>query len=277
MADDLILSSRYRAEILWRQSASENAEPRTPKYTEEDRDVSQFLPITSPSSRRWHAGHGKKSSSLAIFQRPAKRVNNDQHHWFARLNDSPFWGRDFFSFDSFLIWFRLEQGKRIEEKQERKQVFLLATEPGSSQFVWLEKKIKKKIFKVFIFLFARRWGYRHLRCMNGWVRRIKDQLTIGPCSYFCFFDHFGVFHKWLNGVAAYTNDGTWIVATHTHKPGEQTWHAEAARDAQRWADQCQFLIHDNVTGRWVDDFGSCGQNIFVSTHQVPWWVIALRT
>ncbi|KAI9561935.1 hypothetical protein GHT06_012898 [Daphnia sinensis] len=55
-----------------------------------------------------------------------------------------------------------------------------------------------------------------------------------------------------------------------------TWHGEAARDAQRWADQCQFLIHDNVTGRWVDDFGSCGQNIFVSTHQVP-WMFATKT
>lgn len=126
MADDLILSSRYRAEILWRQSASENAEPRTPKYTEEDRDVSQFLPITSPSSRRWHAGHGKnvyfsffpdrKSSSLAIFQHPAKRVNNDQHHWFARLNDSPFWGGFWFISDLISIGTRKKNRRKTRRK-----------------------------------------------------------------------------------------------------------------------------------------------------------------
>ena len=64
--------------------------------------------------------------------------------------------------------------------------------------------------------------------------------------------------------------GGTLLYRHPKKTKKKTWHAEAARDAQRWADQCQFLIHDNVTGRWVDDFGSCGQNIFVSTHQVPW-------
>ena len=56
----------FRAEIFWRQSASENAEPRTPKYTEKDRDVSQFLPITSPSSRRWHASYGKMCFFFSI-------------------------------------------------------------------------------------------------------------------------------------------------------------------------------------------------------------------
>jgi hypothetical protein len=52
----------------------------------------------------------------------------------------------------------------------------------------------------------------------------------------------------------------------------QRWNKDAARSAQRWAAQCMLLTHDNVTGRWVDNFGSCGQNIFVSTEQVPWWV-----
>jgi hypothetical protein len=52
----------------------------------------------------------------------------------------------------------------------------------------------------------------------------------------------------------------------------QSWSKDAARSAQQWAEQCMLLTHDNVTGRWVDNFGSCGQNIFVSTQQVPWWV-----
>lgn len=30
------------------------------------------------------------------------------------------------------------------------------------------------------------------------------------------------------------------------------------------------LTHDNVTGRHIDNYGACGQNIFISTHQVPW-------
>ncbi|XP_050721126.1 cysteine-rich secretory protein 2-like [Eriocheir sinensis] len=49
-----------------------------------------------------------------------------------------------------------------------------------------------------------------------------------------------------------------------------SWSKEVALDAQRWADACQLLVHDNATGRTVDAFGPCGQNIFVSTHQVPW-------
>ncbi|XP_042143283.1 cysteine-rich venom protein 2 isoform X2 [Ixodes scapularis] len=52
---------------------------------------------------------------------------------------------------------------------------------------------------------------------------------------------------------------------------EMTWHKGAAADAQRWAQACQLLIHDNATGRWVEDYGSCGQNIFVSNVKVPWF------
>ncbi|XP_064466690.1 cysteine-rich venom protein LEI1-like isoform X2 [Ornithodoros turicata] len=52
---------------------------------------------------------------------------------------------------------------------------------------------------------------------------------------------------------------------------EMTWHSGAADDAQRWADSCQLLTHDNATGRWVDEYGSCGQNIFVSNVKVPWF------
>lgn len=55
-----------------------------------------------------------------------------------------------------------------------------------------------------------------------------------------------------------------------------SWSAAAAVDAQRWADSCQLLVHDNDTGRTVQEFGTCGQNIFVATHQVPWF-FAVKT
>lgn len=54
------------------------------------------------------------------------------------------------------------------------------------------------------------------------------------------------------------------------------WSTEAAVDAQRWADACQLLIHDSQHGREVEAYGPCGQNIFVSTHQVPWF-FAVKT
>lgn len=175
MADDLILSSRYRAEILWRQSASENAEPRTPKYTEEDRDVSQFLPITSPSSRRWHAGHGKnvyfsffpdrKSSSLAIFQHPAKRVNNDQHHWFARLNDSPFWGGFWFISDLISIGTR----KKNRRKTRRKTSFSPCDRLAWVKSICLAGKEKKK-FSRFSFSYLLAGGGIHTdTCAAAWM------------------------------------------------------------------------------------------------------------
>ncbi|KAJ8909495.1 hypothetical protein NQ315_017596 [Exocentrus adspersus] len=47
------------------------------------------------------------------------------------------------------------------------------------------------------------------------------------------------------------------------------WHKGAAKAAQRWADECKFLVHDNITGRYIDNYGSCGQNIFIATHKVP--------
>ncbi|XP_045621088.1 cysteine-rich secretory protein 2 isoform X2 [Procambarus clarkii] len=55
-----------------------------------------------------------------------------------------------------------------------------------------------------------------------------------------------------------------------------SWSAAAALGAQRWADACQLLVHDNATGRTVHEFGACGQNIFVATHQVPWF-FAVKT
>lgn len=50
----------------------------------------------------------------------------------------------------------------------------------------------------------------------------------------------------------------------------QKWHHGAARSAQKWAEQCRLLTHDTAKGRWVDNYGACGQNIFVSTQKVPW-------
>ncbi|XP_076063883.1 cysteine-rich secretory protein 2-like [Oratosquilla oratoria] len=55
-----------------------------------------------------------------------------------------------------------------------------------------------------------------------------------------------------------------------------TWSKEAAKDAQRWADACQLLVHDDAIGRTVEQYGPCGQNIFVSTQQVPWF-FAVKT
>ncbi|XP_013781883.1 cysteine-rich venom protein LEI1-like [Limulus polyphemus] len=52
---------------------------------------------------------------------------------------------------------------------------------------------------------------------------------------------------------------------------EMTWHQGAAEDAQRWAETCKDLTHDNTTGRWVEEYGSCGQNIFIANMKVPWF------
>ncbi|XP_023246043.1 liprin-alpha-1 [Copidosoma floridanum] len=45
------------------------------------------------------------------------------------------------------------------------------------------------------------------------------------------------------------------------------WHSGAAKAAQKWAEACYALTHDNATGLHIDAFGSCGQNIFISTAQ----------
>ncbi|CAG0880032.1 unnamed protein product [Cyprideis torosa] len=51
---------------------------------------------------------------------------------------------------------------------------------------------------------------------------------------------------------------------------EMTWSKDAAKAAQTWAEACQFLTHDSPVGRWMHRYGTCGQNIFVATHKVPW-------
>ena len=64
----------------------------------------------------------------------------------------------------------------------------------------------------------------------------------------------------------------------------QTWDKEAAAMAQEYAGQCRGLQHNSYAGRhtkrWGSSigilchellrFGSCGENIFIATHKVPW-------
>ena len=40
--------------------------------------------------------------------------------------------------------------------------------------------------------------------------------------------------------------------------------------AQSYAAQCRGLTHSSSVGRWTKRFGSCGENIFIATHKVPW-------
>ncbi|XP_030027005.1 cysteine-rich venom protein TEL1 isoform X2 [Manduca sexta] len=55
-----------------------------------------------------------------------------------------------------------------------------------------------------------------------------------------------------------------------------TWHAGAARQAQRYAEKCIFLQHNNPQENIVPDLGTCGQNLFVAAQKTPWF-FALRT
>ncbi|GBM15195.1 Cysteine-rich secretory protein 2 [Araneus ventricosus] len=55
---------------------------------------------------------------------------------------------------------------------------------------------------------------------------------------------------------------------------EMSWHKGAQEAAQKWAGACQFLVHDKPISRWVEDYGSCGQNIFVSNVEVDWMFVA---
>ncbi|XP_077286062.1 serotriflin-like [Arctopsyche grandis] len=54
------------------------------------------------------------------------------------------------------------------------------------------------------------------------------------------------------------------------------WHEGAAKSAQAWADQCHLLQHDPPHNRFIKNYGNCGQNIFISSHQVPWF-FAVKT
>jgi len=52
------------------------------------------------------------------------------------------------------------------------------------------------------------------------------------------------------------------------------WSRPVAAAAQRWASACRLLTHDTAAGRALPRYGACGQNIFVSTHRVPWFFAA---
>lgn len=52
----------------------------------------------------------------------------------------------------------------------------------------------------------------------------------------------------------------------------QKWHPGLAKAAQRWANRCLGLVHDNATGLYLDGFGQSGQNIFITTRRTLWWV-----
>lgn len=51
---------------------------------------------------------------------------------------------------------------------------------------------------------------------------------------------------------------------------EMKWNPALSTAAQRWADECRGLVHDNATGRYLDDLGQSGQNIFITTRRTLW-------
>ncbi|KAG8176347.1 hypothetical protein JTE90_003308 [Oedothorax gibbosus] len=55
---------------------------------------------------------------------------------------------------------------------------------------------------------------------------------------------------------------------------QMSWHKGAQETAQKWAGACQMLVHDKPNRRWVDDYGTCGQNIFISNVEVDWTFVA---
>ncbi|XP_059060583.1 serotriflin-like [Achroia grisella] len=55
-----------------------------------------------------------------------------------------------------------------------------------------------------------------------------------------------------------------------------SWHERAARQAQRYAEQCVFLQHNDPSENTVPRLGSCGQNLFVAAQKTPWF-FALKT
>ncbi|XP_054720194.1 cysteine-rich secretory protein 2-like [Uloborus diversus] len=51
---------------------------------------------------------------------------------------------------------------------------------------------------------------------------------------------------------------------------QMKWLEEAQDEAQEWAEKCKYLKHNKGVKRRVENFGSCGQNIFVSNTQKDW-------
>ncbi|XP_013188780.2 cysteine-rich venom protein TEL1-like [Amyelois transitella] len=50
-----------------------------------------------------------------------------------------------------------------------------------------------------------------------------------------------------------------------------SWHPVAARLAQKYADKCIFLKHNDPSENAVPNLGNCGQNLFVSLQKTPWF------
>ncbi|XP_063617556.1 serotriflin-like [Cydia splendana] len=50
-----------------------------------------------------------------------------------------------------------------------------------------------------------------------------------------------------------------------------SWHAEAARQAQEYADHCIFLKHNPIEEKIVTHLGACGQNLFAAAEKTPWF------
>lgn len=48
------------------------------------------------------------------------------------------------------------------------------------------------------------------------------------------------------------------------------WHHGLARQAQRWANSCPGLVHDNASQRYINNLGNAGQNIFMTTGRTKW-------
>ncbi|XP_049866488.1 cysteine-rich secretory protein 2-like [Pectinophora gossypiella] len=51
----------------------------------------------------------------------------------------------------------------------------------------------------------------------------------------------------------------------------QHWNAEAAQQAQKYADVCRFVEHNSWKDRIVRNFYSCGQNLFGSREKTDWY------
>ncbi|XP_021206855.1 cysteine-rich venom protein ENH1 [Bombyx mori] len=55
-----------------------------------------------------------------------------------------------------------------------------------------------------------------------------------------------------------------------------SWHPKAARQAQRYAEQCVYLTHNDIKENTVPSLGTCGQNLFVAAQKTPWF-FAIKT
>lgn len=55
-----------------------------------------------------------------------------------------------------------------------------------------------------------------------------------------------------------------------------SWHVGAAKQAQRYAEQCIFLQHNSPLENIVPRLGICGQNLFVAAQKTPWF-FAIKT